>query len=94
MRPYDNFEVGDRVCFTRQMLRRYTPPDRFSWVAVNSTGTGTYVGYRYKQNGRVDYNGEYAEWVQEGTVLVALVVLDPRQDPIPGDFSSMALEQT
>ena len=92
MKPYDSFKVGDRVCFARQMSRQFEHPNRIFWVAKSYPGVGTYVGYRYKQNGVARFNGEYTEWDQEGTVLVAMVVLDPRQDPIPVDFSGMTLE--
>lgn len=89
-KPYDSYTLGDHVKFSRRMRRRWVEgSSRVEWVPEDcAPEEGVYVGYRYKQNGRVTHY-EYSEWKTLGTVLVALVALRPDRGPVPVDFDSL-----
>lgn len=89
------FELGDRVTFTAEYLRRWLPPSgkgdgRKVWVVCplpkwNRPGAreGIVVGLRTLSNGTITYNYDAGpDYRADDTVPAVLIAFDIRRKPI------------
>jgi hypothetical protein len=86
---------GTEVVFNQTLLR-VSAPIRLNPYFLNKEGltykpistatkVGVFIGYRFLQEGFVDYSEDSEdsrEWVQTGSILCALIVTSPRKNPI------------